>query len=41
MFGDAIKYICMLCWRFIIGVNDCQQSLLTKSSQQVYTKELH
>ena len=24
MFGDGIKYICMLCWQFIIGVNDSQ-----------------
>ena len=26
MFGDIIKYICRLCWCFIIGVNDNQQA---------------
>ena len=25
MFGDGIKYICRLCWWFIIGVSDHQQ----------------
>jgi hypothetical protein len=25
MFGDGIKHLCRLCWRFIISVNDCQQ----------------
>jgi hypothetical protein len=25
MFGDEIKYICRLCWRFIIDASDRQQ----------------
>ena len=30
MFGDGIKYICRLCWRFIIGVSDRQQEQIVK-----------
>jgi hypothetical protein len=26
MIGDEIKYICRLCWWFIIDVNDRQQA---------------
>jgi hypothetical protein len=29
MFGDGIKYICRLGWRFIIGVSDRQQAPLS------------
>jgi hypothetical protein len=29
MFGDGIKYICRLCWRFIIDVSDRQQAPLS------------
>jgi hypothetical protein len=31
MFGDRIKYICGIYWRFIIDVNDRQQGVSTSN----------
>ena len=40
MFSDGIKYICRLCWQFIIGVNDSQHLTGPQLNYAATKKEL-